>query len=1014
MDKTGTVALLALILLVPQGYAQTAPSSVPGPPTPASATSTPVDASQGTPATKAETPTIITNVEEVTLDLVVHNTKNKPILDLKPEDIAVMDNGSAVRLSDLRLVTGASSAEHSVTLVFDRLAPSAAKNAHDIATKILKTSPANGFSFSVLKVGRRLRLFQEFTSDRVAVETAIGVATEKDDGNKEDASALPEQRLIAIAQTGTDSSGARISTKDRNAARIMLASLQESQRIVQDQHCQSSLASLLALARIQRQIAGRKVVIFFAQGLMADSNTRDMLRSVIGAANRSGVSIYAIDTNAIDDEAGEGLIASAAIATAAPSISRAASSPTSSGSGPGMQSLPQLPPGMQAQISDTLSQIEFEGLSGYRNPLAELAGSTGGAYIVPTDNLKKPLQQLFEDMTTYYEASYVPPIKEYDGKFRPVAVKPVRGGLKIRSRAGYFALPPGPGSGMKPFEAPLMKLLSESQLPSDLKFHSAVLRLGVLPDGNENVLVIEVPVTELETRDDPNSNLYSVHLSIVAQIKNKAGEVIEHFSEDVPRHASLDSQGTAGPELITMQRPFLADPGGYVVEAAVLDRNSQKAGAQRLEFEIPGEASGPSLSDVTIVQRIEPSPAEIDSTEPMRYGTGKVVPSVSGNVPRGVKDISFFFVIHPDPNSAEQPRLEMEVLKSNEQIALLPMQLRKTAGPVSIPYLASIQSASLSSGDYEVIERLMQNGKTAEHAVAFRIEGPELASATAPAPGNATSEPPSDDAAVASSQLPGNDGHAGRHLVITSLPDGTFAAPSPDQLEAIVAGARKRALDYTETLPNFICVEATSRSVDQSGNGNWKHRDSLAELLTYHNGQESRTTLQVNGKRSSLKRADLNSTWPISVGEFGALLKLVFSPSSKTVFQWKEAATLGDGTGTVQVLSYRVAHENATINLSEGNNSLGVGFHGLVYIDRATSGIRRLTVEADGLPRSFSMHAATMTVDYDYVAISARDYLLPVRSTVSLQRGRKQIELNEIGFRNYRRFASRTKIKMVQ
>jgi hypothetical protein len=54
-----------------------------------------------------------------------------------------------------------------------------------------------------------------------------------------------------------------------------------------------------------------------------------------------------------------------------------------------------------------------------------------------------------------------------------------------------------------------------------------------------------------------------------------------------------------------------------------------------------------------------------------------------------------------------------------------------------------------------------------------------------------------------------------------------------------------------------------------------------------------------------------------------------------------------------------------------------------------------------------------MTVDYDYVAISARDYLLPVRSAVSLQRGRKQIELNEIAFRNYRRFASRTKIKMV-
>lgn len=202
--------------------------------------------------------------------------------------------------------------------------------------------------------------------------------------------------------------------------------------------------------------------------------------------------------------------------------------------------------------------------------------------------------------------------------------------------------------------------------------------------------------------------------------------------------------------------------------------------------------------------------------------------------------------------------------------------------------------------------------------------------------------------------------------------------------------------------------------MDQSGNGKWKLRDSLAELLTYHDNQESRSTLEVNGKRSSLQRADLNSTWPISVGEFGALLKLVFAPSSKTAFEWKEAATLGDGTGTVQVLSYRVAHENATIDLRAGNDTIGVGFHGVVYIDTATSGIRRITLEADGLPRTFSMHAAAMTVDYDYVAISARDYLLPVRSTVSLQRRRKQVELNEIAFRNYRRFASRTKIKMLQ
>lgn len=992
MRRSGIIALLAiifLILLVPPSYAQ----SVSG---------------QATSAGKPQSPAIITNVDEVTLDLVVHDKKNKAVLDLKPEDVAVTDNGSVVKLTDLHLITG-TAMEHLVTLVFDRLDPSAAKNAHDIAAKILKMVPADGFSFSVLTVGGRLRFLQGFTSDRVVLAKAIEAATGKGAAIKNDAAELPEKNLIAAAQTGTDSSGTRVSTKDRNAARMMLASLQESQHVVQDQHCMPSLASLLALARTQRQIAGRKVVIFFEQAPQLDSNAKDMLISIAGEANRSGVSIYTVDTVGINEQAGEGLLASTAIGGVSAANHMSPPSATS-GTGTSLQPMAQAPPGSIAAGADTLDQVEYEGLSGYKNPIAELAGKTGGSYITATDSLKKPLQQLIDDLTTYYEASYVPAIQEYDGKFRPVAVKAMRKGLKIHSRAGYFALPPDAGSRIRPFEAPLIKILSEPQLPTDVKFRSAILRLGDLPTGNENELVVEIPVSELETQDDPNSNLYSLHVTIVAQIRNKAGEVIEHFSEDIPRHASLDSKTNASTDLVTIQRHFLADPGEYVLEAAVLDRNSEKAGAERSEFEIAGASTGPALSDVAIVQHMEPLPAEMDSTEPLRYGSSKVVPNLSGQSPRGAKNISFFFMVHPDSVSTKQPRLEMEVLKNNEQIAQLPLQLRKLTGAGVIPYLASIQSGSLSSGNYEVIERLTQDGKTAEHAVTFRIEGPELASAAAPE--NPTGKAPGDETDVSSQPGAGTDTRSGRRLVITALPDGP--ALSDDQVARIVASARKRALDYTASLPNFICVEVTNRSVDQSGRGNWKHRDSIAELLTYHEKQESRTMLEFNGKRTSLKRADLNSSWPMSVGEFGALLKLVFSQSSKTQFEWKEAATLGDGTGTMQVLTYSVDRENATIALSQGNDSIGVGFHGLVYVDAATSGIRRITLEADGLPHSFSMHAASMTVDYEYVAIAGRDYLLPVRSTVSLQRGRRQIELNEIAFRSYRRFASRTKIKMIQ
>src|SRR5262249_1531755 len=143
-----------------------------------------------------------------------------------------------------------------------------------------------------------------------------------------------------------------------------------------------------------------------------------------------------------------------------------------------------------------------EGLSGHTEPLAFLAESTGGAYMTANDNVRKPLERLLEDLTTYYEMSYVPPIQEYDGRFRTISVLPTREKLKIQSRAGYFALPPGNNGGsIRPFEAPLLAALTQAELPTDMNFHSSVLRLGELPDGNANELVVEVPLSEIDMKE---------------------------------------------------------------------------------------------------------------------------------------------------------------------------------------------------------------------------------------------------------------------------------------------------------------------------------------------------------------------------------------------------------------------------------------------------------------------------------------------------------------------------------
>ena len=962
---------------------------------------------QSTPdkETGSSTSTIIKNVDEVSIDFVVRNKKKS--LDLKPEDVAITDNGSAVKLSDLRLVTGQSSGKHLITFLFDSLDPSAATNAREVAGKILKLFPEQGFTFSVFNTDGRLRLFQEFTSDRKELQRTLSVVTTEKSPSRDQAAALAEKKLMSALQSGTvpaESQGLRDS---RIAQRAMLASLTEAQRIIQDQQTQAPLASLLALARAQTAVPGRKLVIYFTEGLRPDADARDVLRSIAGAANRAEVSIYVINKTALDTKLMDGLVASAAIGGMA-SASRSASmvQPAQSPLAAGLaaQTPVAFGPGLASQINDQITRIESEGIAGAKDPLAGMAASTGGAYIFSEDNLKKPFKQAVADLTTYYEASYVPPTLEYDGKFRPVTVKALRRGLKVQSRAGYFAVPPA--GGVRPFEAPMMKLLTEEQLPTELQFRAGVLQLGSFTTGNENTLVVEVPISGLETRSDPNTNLLSWHVSIVSEVKNKSGEVVERFSDDIPGHGALDLKEQMLLGSATMQRHFALPPGEYTVQTAVVDRDSGKVGGERGRFDVPSVASGPFLSDVSLVGRIDPFPDELDPFEPLRYQKGKVVPTLSGQVVPGTKNVSFFFLVQPDSSMSDPAMLELQVLRNGELFGQVPLQLPKDLGE-AFPYLASLKTSSFPAGRYSVMLSLTQNGKIMEREASFSIAGPALANA-------ATGKPElvehSNEPGMVADSIPGEaeiKPMERQPLVITSLPQDSVTRPSSDELDRIIAGARKHALNYSAKLPNFVCVQVTDRSVDPAGNGKWRRKDSFGELLRFVDNQETRTTLEVNGHPSTVSRADMNE-WPISVGEFGDLLNLVFQPSSNAEFHWKEAAALANGT--VQVLEYRVERKNNSMALTDSTRRIDSGFHGLAYIDSATMGIRRVTVEADDLPPDFSIHAASMAVDYDYVSIGAHSYLMPVRGTIRLKRGRHEADINQMVFQNYRRYASQAKV----
>jgi VWFA-related protein len=943
----------------------------------------------------SSTTSLVKNVDEVSIDFAFRD--KQPIPDLKPEDVVLTDDGSVVKLSELHLVTGQSGANHLITFLFDPLDPSAATNAREIARKILKLIPVDEFSFAVFSIDKRLRLFQEFTTDREKIQQAISAAT-SDSSSRDDTAVLAEKKLISAVQSGIGQGPSPASANDRTVEKAVLAALTEYRRIIQDQHTQAPLAGLMALVHAQTTIPRRKLVIYFTEGLQPDADARDTLRSIAGAAGRAEVSIYVINKTAFDTKLMEGLMQSQAMGALA-AYNHFNPAPT----GPAAQSPSVFSGGMVSQVGNQITRIEGEGLTGNKDPLAELAASTGGAYIYSEDSLKKPFRQAIADLTTYYEASYIPPALVYDGKFHHVTVKILRQKVKVQSRAGYFAVPPN--IGISPFEAPLIKFLSQPQMPTDLKFRAAVLQLGNLTTGNENTLVVEVPISGLETRSDPNTNLLSWHVSIVSEVKNKSGAVVEHFSEDIPGHGELDSKEKVLLSCATMQRHFTLPPGEYAIETAAVDSNSGKMGGERGQFQIPNAASGPFLSDIAQVRRIDPSPEELDPFEPLRYQHGKIVPNLSGQVVPGLNDTSFFFFVHPDTAASEPAMLEMQVLRNGELMGQMPLQLPKDIGE-AFPYVASLRTNSLPAGNYDVILSLTQGGKIMERGARFSIAGLELANVM---PANAL---PVEQSKTATTVADSDLREAGiaptrrQPLVITSLPSDSVTRPSDDELNAIIEGARKHALNYSAKLPNFMCIQITDRSVDPSGNGKWRRKDSFGELLRYVDNHETRKTLEVDGHSSTVKRDDMNGS--ISMGEFGHLLSLVFQPSSETEFHWKETDALANGT--VQVFEYRVDHKNNSMELNDNSRKIFAGFHGLAYIDSSTMGIRRITMEADDLPFDFSIHATSISVDYDYISIGAHDYLMPVRGTIRLKRGRHEADLNQIVFQDYRRYASQTKI----
>ena len=246
-----------------------------------------------------------------------------------------------------------------------------------------------------------------------------------------------------------------------------------------------------------------------------------------------------------------------------------------------------------------------------------------------------------------------------------------------------------------------------------------------------------------------------------------------------------------------------------------------------------------------------------------------------------------------------------------------------------------------------------------------------------------------------------------RYLILAAmgwLLCGVAAAerPTPDEQKHTLDTARDIAIHYTSKLPDFICTEEVRRA--NSIGARILQSDTLAIQLSYYGQKEKQKLVTVNGKPTQQRLDSLEGL--ITGGEFGSLFLGVFDPSSAADFRWKESSTVRKRP--VAVYTYRIvrakSHYMVGYRADSGKMvSLAAGYHGEIALDSETSRVLRLTASADDIPKESEITASSVEVDYDFIDVAGRSYLLPARSDARMERANRQIA-NVTTFAGYRKF----------
>lgn len=701
-------------------------------------------------------PTIRTNTSEVLLDFVVRDKHANIIRDLRPDEVQILEDSVPQKQRYFQFVDGHAAVPQSsepappmaaapgskappepmtvnelrdmsvVSVVIGNLDPRGRELTLRAMRDFAKTDLGPNTYVGVFTLGMGgLRNVQPYTNDAsqvaVAVEKAVSNAL-AGQFSAVDSNALGFGGLGAVSERAglTHQFAPYGSTSSGPAA--ALARLAETQWVneMHDVYMGSSqyLSPLRSLVDAQAQIPGRKVMLLFSAGILVHTDTVELLRSIISAANRSNVSIYALDTvgqplNPSPNGNPEG----SDLYDSRRRLQEAANASMN------MQ-LSTINSGSADVTADQVLAMEIAETSIHsdtRGNMAELAEGTGGALLPDSLDLREPIREAIESSRTHYELSYAPVNTSLDGSFRKIEVTVTRPGATVFARSGYYAVPLVNGRQVYPFEVATLKAINTKPDLHQFDFHATTLEFRPGAVRNQYAFIFQAPTRDLTVTTD--EKWAKVHLCVTALIKDGKGQVVDKISKDIPYEVPVAEKAQLEQGTVSFTAPFFLPPGHYTIDTATVDRQSMKASVSRSTLDVDQD-SGFAISDVTVARRVDDIQGTANAFDPLESRGGKVTPDLSDLVtPDTGGNLKFYAVAYPPAPVDARVIMKVEILQDNKVVARSPVYEVELDSNGAASMLASMPAAKLPAGQFVAQVSFQYKGEKLTKEVPFTLAG---------------------------------------------------------------------------------------------------------------------------------------------------------------------------------------------------------------------------------------------------------------------------------------------------